>query len=58
MDTKHGERNGGRTMNKIKKIIFILSLAAAAGITYTIVALKNIPETFDWNLEEDTDEDY
>ncbi len=58
MDTKHGEKNGGRTMNKIKKIIFILSLAAAAGITYTIVALKNIPETFDWNLEEDTDEDY
>jgi hypothetical protein len=58
MDTKHGEKNGGRTMNKIKKIIFILSLAAAAGITYTIVALKNISETFDWNLEEDTDEDY
>jgi hypothetical protein len=31
---------------------------AAAGITYTIVALKNIPETFDWNLEEDIDEEY
>jgi hypothetical protein len=45
-------------MNKIKKIIFILSLMAAAGITYTIVALKNIPESFDWNLEEDADEDY
>ena len=45
-------------MNKIKKIIFILSLMAAAGITYTIIALKNIPETFDWNLEEDIDEEY
>ena len=45
-------------MNKIKRIIFILSLAVAAGITYTIVALKNIPESFDWNLEEDKDEDY
>ena len=45
-------------MKKIKRIIFILSLAAAAGITYTIVALKNIPEAFDWNLEEDEDEDY
>jgi hypothetical protein len=45
-------------MNKIKKIIFILSLMAAAGITYTIVALKNIPESFDWNLKEDEDEDY
>jgi hypothetical protein len=45
-------------MNSIKRIIFILSLAAVAGITYTIVALKNIPEAFDWNLEEDEDEDY
>jgi hypothetical protein len=45
-------------MNKIKKIVFILSLAAAAGITYTIIALKNIPEMFDWDLEEDSDEDY
>ena len=39
-------------MNKIKKIIFIMSLAAAAGITYTIVALKNIPESFDWDDDE------
>ena len=39
-------------MNKIKKIIFIMSLAAAAGITYTIVALKNIPESFDWDYDE------
>ena len=45
-------------MNKIKRIIFILSLAAAAGITYAIVALKNIPESFDWNLEEDDNENY
>jgi len=39
-------------MNKIKKIIFIMSLAAVAGITYTIVALKNIPESFDWDEDE------
>ena len=39
-------------MNKIKKIVFIMSLAAAAGITYTIVALKNIPESFDWDDDE------
>ena len=39
-------------MNKIKKIIFIMLLAAAAGITYTIVALKNIPESFDWDEDE------
>ena len=45
-------------MNRIKKIIFISSLMAAAGLTYTIIALKNIPEAFDWNLEEDEDENY
>ena len=45
-------------MNKIRNIVFILSLAAAAGLTYAIVTLKNIPESFDWNLEEDSDEDY
>ena len=39
-------------MNKIKKIIFIMSLAAAAGITYAIVELKNIPESFDWDEDE------
>lgn len=40
-------------MSKIKKIIFILSLMATAGITYTIITLKNIPEIFDWNLDEE-----
>jgi hypothetical protein len=45
-------------MNKIRRAIFIVLLSAAVGITYTIVALKNIPESFDWNLEEDGDEDY
>jgi hypothetical protein len=44
-------------MNKLKNIIFIMSLFAAAGITYTLVALKNMPEAFDWDLEEDEDED-
>jgi hypothetical protein len=42
-------------MNKVKKILFMLSLFAAAGITYTIITLKNIPELFDW--ERDIDED-
>jgi hypothetical protein len=41
-------------MNKIKRIIFILSLVAAAGITYAVVILKNIPESFDWNDEDDS----
>lgn len=45
-------------MNKIKKIFFILSLFATLGILYTITILNNIPESFDWNLEEDIDGDY
>jgi hypothetical protein len=45
-------------MNIIKKIVFLLSLFAAVGITYTMVTLKNIPESFDWDLEETDNEDY
>jgi hypothetical protein len=41
-------------MNKVKKFIFILSLALAAGLTYTIAILKNIPESFDWDDEDDS----
>jgi hypothetical protein len=44
-------------MNKIKNLIILASLFAAAGLTYTIVSIKNLPESFDWNLdEEDNDE--
>jgi hypothetical protein len=45
-------------MNKIKKIYTMLLLFSTVGILYSIFILKGIPETFDWNLEEDTDEDY
>ena len=41
-------------MNKIKKIIFVLSLVSAAGIVYTVAMLKNIPESFDWDDENDS----
>ena len=40
-------------MKKIKYFMFVLSLVAAVGFSYTVVALKNMPETFDW---EDDDE--
>jgi hypothetical protein len=40
-------------MNKIKKVIFMLSLVAAAGLTWTIITLKNIPEAFDWENEDE-----
>ena len=40
-------------MKKIKNIIFLLSLIAAAGLTYTIVMLKYIPESFDWEEDDE-----
>ena len=40
-------------MKKIKNIIFLLSLIAAAGLTYTLVTLKNIPESFDWDEDDE-----
>jgi len=42
-----------KAMKKIKQFMFFVSLVAAAGLTYTIVTLKNIPETFDWEADED-----
>lgn len=43
-------------MKKFKQILFALMLAGSAGIAYALFTLKNIPESFDWNLEEDDDE--
>jgi len=39
-------------MKKIKYLIFLMSLTAAAGLTYTIITLKNITEAFDWEADE------
>ena len=40
-------------MKKIKYILFLMSLMAAAGFTYTVVMLKNIPESFDWEADDE-----
>jgi hypothetical protein len=40
-------------MKKIKRILFLMSLFAAAGLTYTIITLKNIPESFDWEVDDE-----
>jgi hypothetical protein len=43
-------------MSYIKKMMFILSLIATAGVAYTLVTIKNIPD-FNWDLrDEDEDE--
>ncbi len=43
-------------MNKNKKILTLLIILLSAGIIHTLFIFKNIPETFDWDLEEDIDE--
>lgn len=43
-------------MNKVKKMSLLLFIILSAGIVHALFVLKNIPETFDWDLEEDIDE--
>jgi hypothetical protein len=40
-------------MKKIKYVLFVISLVAAVGISYATATLRNMPETFDW--EEDNE---
>jgi hypothetical protein len=40
-------------MKKIKKIFIGLVLACAVGVTYSVYVLKNMPETYDWNLDDE-----
>jgi hypothetical protein len=39
-------------MNK-KKIVLALAIASAVGITYAISVLKDLPEAFDWDLDDE-----
>jgi hypothetical protein len=45
-------------MKKIKYLMSFISLVMAVGLVTAIATLRNIPETFDWDLEEDEDENY
>jgi hypothetical protein len=40
-------------MKKIKYMLFILSLVAAVGISYATATLRNMPETFDWEEDDE-----
>lgn len=42
-----------KKMSKIKKIMLGVGIAGAVGITYVVVALKGMPEAFDWEHDED-----
>jgi hypothetical protein len=45
-------------MKKIKYFMAFISLVMAVGLVTAIATPKNIPEAFDWDLEEDEDENY
>lgn len=43
-------------MNRIQKIVLGIMIAGAVGITYLTSALKDFPEAFDWDNEEEDHE--
>ena len=38
-------------MKRFNKVLFTLILICSVGITYAIITLKNIPDIFDWDDE-------
>jgi hypothetical protein len=40
-------------MNKSMKLLTLATILSAVGITYTAYTLKDFPEAFDWEDEED-----
>jgi hypothetical protein len=40
-------------MNKIKKALFIFAIVGSVGISYALYTLKNLPETFDWDEDDE-----
>jgi hypothetical protein len=40
-------------MNKPVKLLVIATILGAVGITYAAYTLKDFPEAFDWNDEDD-----
>jgi hypothetical protein len=40
-------------MNKAQRVLIVLGVAGAVGITFVITALKGLPEAFEWEEDED-----
>ena len=40
-------------MNKVEKTLVALAVAGSVGFAFAFAALKGIPETFDWEVDED-----
>lgn len=45
-------------MRKTSKALVIMSLAMSVGLAYTLFTLKNLPDGFDWDLEEEIDNEF
>jgi hypothetical protein len=41
------------TMNKFHKLVTALTVICAVGLTFGVLALKGIPETFDWEEDDE-----
>jgi hypothetical protein len=41
----------------MKKIFAIVTIASAVGIAYALYTLKDLPDAFDFNLNEEEDND-
>ena len=39
-------------MNKIQKVVAVITIASAVGISYALYTLKGLPEVFDWEDDE------
>ncbi len=40
-------------MNKIKKAVVVAIIVCSVGISYALYTLKGLPETFDWNEDDE-----
>jgi hypothetical protein len=40
-------------MNKIKKSLVVLAIASSVGISYALYTLKGLPESFDWEQDDE-----
>jgi hypothetical protein len=40
-------------MNKVEKALVALAVAGSVGFAFAFAALKGIPETFDWDIDDE-----
>jgi hypothetical protein len=40
-------------MNKFEKTLIALAVAGTVGFSFAFAVLKGVPESFDWEVEED-----